>query len=394
MELLFEQFVYKLRSIDYRHKRFLYDVIDWNRNPVVIKGAHFVGKSNLALQFVKQNYKINTQVLYVAADHIYFSQNSLGGFAENFAKQGGKHLFIDDIHKYDGWHEEIEQVLRNYGNLKLVLIGSSVEDYEKNSYIKEKSAIYELPILSLREYIHFSSGVDIPKVSFGDILKNHVEISLEITQKVDPTAYMDSYMRYGGYPSFTKDSSGLLTQLAEKFNRFIESDLTQVGGVDFQNLKKIKQLILFLATDHSDKLNITDLSKLVNATRGTVLQYLELLRKGRIISLYKERGKESGVMTKADSVFINNTNLLYTFSAQFKKCLIQKTFFQHQLSVSQEVYYSQQADFEVSGILFDILCKESFYQKKFNEQSKIYAVDSIEIGVENSIPLWLFGFMY
>ena len=395
MDLLFEQFAFKLRSIDFKHRRFLYDVIDWSRNPVVIKGARSVGKSSLALQYVKQKYKNYNQVLYVSADHIYFSQNSLEGFAEKFAEKGGKHLFIDEIHKYDGWHREIERVLKKFDKLHIVLIGSAVEDYGKSDYINENAAVYELPGLSLREFILFSTGLYFEPLDLDSIIESHTKISSNITAVIDPTAFIDAYLRYGYYPYFMKDRSNYPDFVIQNLNLFLESDLTNSKGVDFKNLNKIKQLLLYLANHRQAKLNISDISTHVNATRSTVLQYFYYLSQGRMLNLYKKANQDSGIMTKPDSIFLNNTNLLSVFSEiQNSDCFLQKTFFQNQLSYKYLVNYSKDSDFMVSGMLFDIVHNKGINKTILDNDKKKYVVDAIEIGVSNQIPLWLFGFMY
>ena len=51
------------------------------------------------LQHIKQNMNPKN-TLYVSADNMYFADNSLIDLTDKFSKQGGKHLFIDEIHKY------------------------------------------------------------------------------------------------------------------------------------------------------------------------------------------------------------------------------------------------------------------------------------------------------
>jgi len=75
MESLYEQFAFKLRNVDYKHKRYLYDKIDWAGKLVIIKGTRKVGKTTLALQYVRNNYKLDENVLYVSSDNFYFSDN-------------------------------------------------------------------------------------------------------------------------------------------------------------------------------------------------------------------------------------------------------------------------------------------------------------------------------
>ena len=64
-----------------------------------IVGARGVGKTTMMLQYIKENLDAHTS-LYVSADDIYFGNYTLLELAEEFVKKGGKHLFIDEVHKY------------------------------------------------------------------------------------------------------------------------------------------------------------------------------------------------------------------------------------------------------------------------------------------------------
>ncbi len=41
------------------------------------------------------------ETLYVVAEDLYFSSHTLIDLADDFARKGGKYLFVDEIHKYD-----------------------------------------------------------------------------------------------------------------------------------------------------------------------------------------------------------------------------------------------------------------------------------------------------
>jgi len=45
-------------------------------------------------------------------DNIYFSNNRLLDFAHDFDKMGGKYLFLDEVHKYGNWSQEMTNNLK------------------------------------------------------------------------------------------------------------------------------------------------------------------------------------------------------------------------------------------------------------------------------------------
>ncbi len=393
MDFLYEQFAFKLRNIKNEFKRSLYDTIDWTKNPIVIKGACGTGKTYLALQFVKNNFKISYKVLYVSLDYIYFSHYSFEEFIDNFVAKGGKLLIVDDIHKYKEGSEVIEKVLKKYENLRLILLGHSLENYTTNQYIASKAAVYDLPIMSLREFMIAQGADAFSAVSLEDILNNTFEISSEITHLVDPNSFINAYYRYGCYPFFLCDRSNFSEQLLTKINGFLYSDLTYTKSLDVKNISKIRQLLWISINSFGSKLNITEMSSQIGVTRATLLQYLDYLEKGKLLNLLKYKDKQESIMTKPDKVFPGNVNIAFSLSEKkINKRFLDKTFLQSQFAALGSIYFNEHADFEFKDKLFQSL--SNMKAKNINEKLKIHAVDMLEIGVNNKFPLWLFGFMY
>jgi predicted AAA+ superfamily ATPase len=79
--------------------RYLYDKIDWNDRMIGVVGPRGVGKTTMVLQYIKQQRK-NRKSLYVSADITYFTTNSLISIADEWSKEDGKILVIDEVHKY------------------------------------------------------------------------------------------------------------------------------------------------------------------------------------------------------------------------------------------------------------------------------------------------------
>jgi len=112
-----------VKSDFYRYK---YTQINWENRLIGLKGARGIGKTTLILQHIKNRLKIS-ETLYVTAEDFYFSSNKLVDLADNFVKSGGKHLFIDEIHKYPDWSRELKLIYDYYPDLKVVFTGSHTE---------------------------------------------------------------------------------------------------------------------------------------------------------------------------------------------------------------------------------------------------------------------------
>ena len=103
------------------------------------------------LQHIKKEMN-TTDVLYVNADDIYFSNHRLLDLAERLVQQGIHHLYIDEIHKYKDWSKELKLIYDYYSELKVVFSGSSVLDLNKGtSDLSRRAVIYHLYGLSFRK---------------------------------------------------------------------------------------------------------------------------------------------------------------------------------------------------------------------------------------------------
>ena len=147
--------IYKklLKETDIRFQRYLYHEIDWDNRIVGIRGPRGVGKTTLMLQHIKKEMNVS-DVLYVNADDIYFSNHRLIDLAEKLVQQGIHYLYIDEIHKYKEWSRELKLIYDYYSELKVVFSGSSVLDLNKGtSDLSRRVVMYHLYGLSFREYL-------------------------------------------------------------------------------------------------------------------------------------------------------------------------------------------------------------------------------------------------
>ena len=59
----------------------------------------------------------DVETLYISADQLYFATHTLLEVADQFSKMNGKHLFIDEIHKYPEWSRELKEIIDTYSDM-------------------------------------------------------------------------------------------------------------------------------------------------------------------------------------------------------------------------------------------------------------------------------------
>jgi predicted AAA+ superfamily ATPase len=387
----------KIENTNLGFKRFLIDKINWKRRLIGIKGARGTGKTTLLLQHIKENFGTSDEVLYVSLDSIYFTKNKLVHLADAFAKSGGKYLFLDEVHKYPNWSREIKNIYDDYPELNVVFTGSSILEIDKSEAdLSRRSVIYELPVLSIREYVALKQGIDIEVYTLSDILKDHKEIASVINKKIKPIKEFNIYNQFGAFPFFIETGLEYPSHIERIINLILETDLPAIITIDYNSIVKLKQLLLVISESVPFQPNISKLSSKIGVTRDTLIKYLVYLEKANLVSLLRSNSKGISKMAKPEKIFLDNSNLLYALQPnRVNTGTIRETFFQNQLSVQHKVELPKSGDFIVDDkYIFEIGGKDKTRKQIIDFQNAYIVADNIEYGFKNKIPIWLFGFLY
>lgn len=389
MERLYENFHRKLKEISTDFIRYKYSEIKWEGHALGLVGPRGVGKSYMLLQHIKRT--LNTaDTLYVSADHIYFSENKLVDLADEFVKMGGKHLFIDEIHKYDGWSRELKQIIDSYSELQVVISGSSVLDiYKGMADLSRRVPIYNMQGLSFREYLQLFQGISAPTFSLDEIISGKVEIP-----GVDhPLPLFRNYLKNGYYP-FGRDIEFEM-ELLQVINQTMEVDIPQYMNANVTVGRRLKTLLMVVARSVPFKPVMTKIAELTEISRNDISDYLIYIEKAGMIAQLRDRTGGIRGLGKVEKIYLDNTNLIYTLAPDNAEIgNVRETFFMNQTRVLHDVISSSVSDFEIDGKTFEIGGRKKG-QKQIERASDGYIVkDDIETGFANVIPLWHFGLMY
>ena len=381
-----------IRSIDKK--------INWNSRLIGIKGARGCGKTTLLLQHLKNNHMdlvSSGKALYVSLDNIWFAKNSLLDLVETFTKNGGKILYLDEVHRYEDWPIYIKNIYDDYPELQVVFTGSSLlQILDARADLSRRPVMYNMQGLSFREYLNIKTGNDFQELSLEEILQNHIQKAFDICDKVKPFEYFGEYLNTGYYPFFLEGLDTYYMKLEETINMILDVELPLLRKIDIAYVPKIKKLLSIIAESSPFMLNTSKVSGAMEINRTTLISYLKSLTDAKLIaSLYKDsRGVSS--LQKPDKVFLENTNLMYLFQGEnVDEGNIRETFLVNQLSYNQIVEFSEVSDFFVNN-KYTIECggKSKTGEQIKNLENAFIAADGIETGSGTKIPLWLFGFLY
>lgn len=398
MQSLFRYSNIKLANVETDFIRYLYHEIKWKDRLIGITGARGTGKTTLMLQYIKNTFGISDTALYVSMDDYYFTQNRLFELAEEFYVDGGRNLFIDEVHKYPLWATEIKNLYDTYADLKIVFSGSSaLEIHKATADLSRRAAVYKLHELSFREYLNLSTKGSFQKYSLEDVLKNHLKITTVITKGISILTHYKAYTQKGAYPFFMDSEGQFYERLKSTINVIIENDLPSIENINYQTTQKLRKLISLIADSVPFKINISELSRKTSISRDVLLRLLYILERANLINGIRQKGAPTGHLTKPDKIYLNNTVLLNALNSNIKTSIgtVRETFFMNQLMLNHQVNSIVKGDFLIDHTYtFEIGGKNKTKKQIIGIENAFIAADNIEHGYKQTIPLWLFGFLY
>lgn len=397
IERLYQTFYQKIGKTSIDFHRYLFNRINWDNYVIGLKGARGVGKSTLLLQHIKENFSNYENILYVSLDNLWFSSNSLIDLVDYFTAHNGTHLFLDEIHRYPNWQTFLKNISDDYPELHVVYTGSSMLQIDRNQGdMSRRQLVYTMQGLSFREFLEFEGVAKLEAINLDDLLVHHNQIALELASRgIKILPYFEKYLKYGYYPFYKKDGDGYAIRLQEVVNQILESDLPIIDDVKYSTIQKLKKMLMILAERVPITPKMNELYAELETTRDQGLKMLDELERADLLSLVKVHPKNFGQLSKPQKILINNPNLIYALSYKTEIGTIRESFFFNQLTVDHSVSYPKEGDFLVDQkYLFEVGGKNKTFDQIKDIPNSYLAVDGIEIGHHNRIPLWMFGLLY
>lgn len=391
MEALLQSFRMRLDLTPTAYVRSFHDTINWNNRLIGILGQKGVGKSTMILQHIKM-YDDISESLYVQADDFYFASHRIYDLALAFFQRGGKKLYIDEIHKYSGWNTEIKMIYDQLPLLKLVYSGSSVLDLKKGAKadLSRRTIEYFMPILSFREYLNISKAWNLKTASLDEILSGHIDFPYGEHR---PIKYYKEYLQRGCYPYFSEED--FIIKLKQAVIATVEDDIPKYAEMTVAASVKLKKLMFMLAQSVPYKPNYTTLARDLDLSRNTLPDYIDYLEKSGLFNALREKSTGDGLLQKPEKLYLDNSNIIYALGLdKSDDGTIRETMFLSWTRQMYAVYSSKISDFEIDGITFEVGGRNKTGRQIKSAERGFVVKDDIEYAVGNTIPIWMFGFLY
>ncbi len=316
---------------------------------------------------------------------------SLVELADEFSKNRGKYLFIDEIHKYTGWSQALKSIYDYFPQMKVVFTDSSILDILKGSAdLSRRALMFKMQGLSFREYLYLFHTIEVEKYSLQDILEHKTD-KFPVRH---PLPLFKDYLRRGYYP-FGANDAMFLHRLNQVIIQTLETDIPIYANMNISTGKKLGKLLKIISQSVPFKPNFTKIAGMLEASRNNIDDYCGFMEQAGLIMQLRDMGEGIGLLGKVVKVYIDNTNLIFALAEENPKTgNIRKTFFFNQMRVKSKVYRSEKGDFNINNVTFEVDGKNKT-QEQIKDLKNAYIVkDNIEYGYQNVLPLWAFGLNY
>ena len=381
----------QLRLVSLGFRRYMYDKLPWEARLVGLMGPRGVGKSTMVLQHMKEKCEEElAKSLYISADHSYFNTHTLVETADQFVREGGEWLYIDEVHKYQGWSKELKQIYDTHPELHTFFTGSSMLDIlDGEADLSRRALMFNMQGLSFREYLAMFNGVNTPVRTLGDVIAGNVAIN----GLPHPIPYFTRYLREGYYP-FSKEGH-FQQRLQQVIRLTMEVDIPQYANMTPATSRKLRRMLSVIAGNVPYKPEATALANEVKVSRNDISTYLLYMEKaGMIGQLRDETGGMRG-LGKTEKVYLDNPNIIYALSGDNANIgNVRETFFYNQTRVGQDVTSSKVSDFTIGKYTFEVGGAKKKHKQVKDVPNAYIVRDDTEYANGDILPLWGFGLLY
>ncbi len=390
-----------LEQVPFEQFRYLFTEINLKNRLLGIVGGRGVGKTTLMLQYIKKNMGDDLKyTIYFSADHIFFSKQTLVQFVHDaYFNEGIKYFFIDEIHKYQNWNQELKNIYDSYPEVKVVFSGSSSIDLIKGTYDLSRRAILKhLYGLSFREYLNFKTGAHHDVRSVSDILLHYQVMDKDFSKIERIKHYFNDYLEQGYYPFLFSDEEGYYQRINRIVEKTIYEDIANFYKLKTENLHYLKRILSYLTTIPPGEANTNNLARYLSIDNKTAFHYLNILSEAGLVHLIYPDAKVNQMLRKIEKIFLNNTTLQHALNVQLaspiEKGTIRELFFIQSLcNAGIDVFYTKQGDFLAMDTVFEIGGKNKKRQQ-LSSVGGLLVKDDILTSLTGVVPLHYFGFTY
>ena len=382
---------------DLAFRRYLCGAIDWTPRLVSVLGPRGTGKTTLLLQRMKETDGGAPSALYLSLDSVWLSPRETYEVVEHHVKHGGTSLYLDEVHFLEGWQTLVKNLSDDFRRLRIAYTGSSLLRIETaGGDLSRRQASYRLAPMSFREYLAFEGLGSFDPVPLPALLSGHVALARRILARLGVVLpRFEAYLRHGGYPFYKEAGTRFEDMLKQAVNQVLDVDWPKIDEVEPQTVRHARRMLSVLASTAPQTPNVTALCRELGVDRKQGVRILYALGRAGLLRLLASDREKLKNLSTPDKLYCGDPNLMHALAAEPDEGTLRETFFLSQLETVAAVTYPDRGDFLVDGKwLFEVGSPGKTFGQIADIPDSYLAVDDLEVGRGNRIPLWLFGFLY
>ena len=234
----------------------------------IITGIRRSGKSTLMYQMVDNIIKsgaLPEQILFINLEDKKLAGTNLDeiykAYRENLNPEKKAYIFLDEVHKMQGWESWIRKKYDLKTNDKFIISGSCsyLLKKEYSTLLTGRNLTFEVFPLSFKEYIEFQ-GITITS-----------NIILEKTRHLVINK-LNNYLKQGGFPEiFFKEERYKTKVLEQYFDDILYKDIIDRYNI---NSQKTKDLALFFATNFTGIISLRGVRGSLGLSYDVIKDYM------------------------------------------------------------------------------------------------------------------------
>ena len=266
-----------------RHKRrelFARITAQPGRHFIGIAGPRGAGKSVLLKQ-------------WAASDEgaVYLSADTLGAGADLFAVVKGlaeryrfRIFLVDEVHFLQDVAAALKQIY-DFLDVRVIFTSSVAVALQSSAHdLARRVRLHTLDYFSLREYVSFRRGEEVPALDFDGLLTG--EISAE---HLRAGVHFADYLA-GGLLPFALDEPDPLPLLAGTLDKIIERDIPATLRLHLDEIPILRKLLAFVGRSGVDGINYSSLAANLGITKYKAEQYTAAFESAFVLRRILPRG--------------------------------------------------------------------------------------------------------
>ena len=136
--------------------------------------------------------------------------------------------------------KKIKEIYDLYRELRIVLSGSSlIQINDGQADLSRRMLVYDMPGLSLREFIRLDQGLDINPITLEELLASPSKFCAQVRSVCHPLEHFGRYLQSGYYPFYFEGKQDFYSRVENVINYIIDVELPKHRNVEIGNTRKL-----------------------------------------------------------------------------------------------------------------------------------------------------------